>query len=207
MNPFLTDKVPYVFVLLVAVLGWFMTNVVTETKKMTLLSYDLSVVDNNTRPNLRLELRNDSIEQVFSGISIELKCLGDAPCLVAQDPANPDVIAMPDLEPPWVVDLGLSASSGMDGVTYTFTPVMPAGATASLTFGLADAEAKTALAFRMPENRQVSPHLTQGRSVLGLFSRHYFSILVIMGAVLILAFIIWAVVMGRIALRGGQISA
>ncbi len=194
MDIFSSDKAPYAFILMVSVLGWFLTNAVSEGRKHLLLTYSSEVVTNGDAPYLRLTLRNDSVEAPFKNIAVELTCPNSQPCMTDERPATHNEIAARQMLPPWAIDLTpATEDKTVNKTLYSFSPMIPAGAELTMIAGLASPAVRPAVFLRVPDTTTLAPDLTEGFSFYGFVFRNYFSILLIGGAASILIFGGWIV--------------
>lgn len=192
MDIFSSDKAPYAFVLMISVLGWFLTNAVSEGRKHLLLTYSSEVVTSGDEPYLRLVLRNDSVELPLVGVTVDLSCQDGSACLSNSRTGTGKSIAVAQMVPPWSIDLHPEVDDAdADQPIYSFSPSIPAGASLTLIAGLVDAKVKPAVLLHVPGNVALAPDLAEGFSFYGFLFRNYFSILLIGGALSTLVFVIW----------------
>lgn len=192
MNPLVDEKAPYVLVLIVSLLGWFLTNAVNEAGKTTLLSYDLRSYVEGGSPYLEVVVRNQSLGRVLRDAPIVLTCPQGA-CLTKANPKTRGAFATASSRSgSWSV--ALNPAPDVEAATtnsFTFTPEIPAGAELKAVIGLTDISVVPAIGFGMPARTSITPQLERGFSFRGWVFSNYFWIMVV-GAVLCLGvFVRW----------------
>lgn len=87
MNIFKSDTAPYAFGLLLTVLGWHVSQFVTEITQTQAVSYSVRV-DSETR-EIVAEIRNVSRTKSLTNATFSLSCRGGAHCLTPLEPPEP----------------------------------------------------------------------------------------------------------------------
>ena len=87
MNIFKSDKAPYIFGLLLTVLGWHVSQFVTEITRTQAVSYSVRI-DPGTR-EVVAEIRNVSRTKSLINATFSLSCRGGANCLVPIETPEP----------------------------------------------------------------------------------------------------------------------
>jgi hypothetical protein len=190
MNPLVDEKAPYVLVLLVSLLGWFLTSAVNEAGKTTLLSYDLYPYIADGSPYLEVVVRNQSLGRMLRDAPIVLTC-PRAECLTQANPKTGGSFGTAIGSGSWTVALNPAPEPDTPtAASFTFTPEIPAGGELRAVVGLVDIAVVPTISFGMPARTNITPQLERGFSIRGWIFSNYFWIMVV-GAVLSFGIFLW----------------
>lgn len=192
MSPFVDEKAPYALALLVTLLGWFLTNAVTEADKSVLISYDLAPFSSGDEDYLRLHVRNQSLSLAMRNIPIVVQCSSGQNCLTRENEMTRNSFAVPNAVGSWRVRAN-PAPPPPDTTTNVllFTPEIPARAELELILGHAKGTTQPSVSFELPAGTERTPQLERGYSIRGFIFQNWFWVLLAGGAALSVILVLW----------------
>lgn len=192
LDVFKSDKAPYVLGLLVTVIGWHVSQFVSEIQRTQAVSYSLSI-DPETR-EVVAEIRNVSRTKSLINATFSLACRGGAHCLAPLEPPEPG--ETPDYGrirsfPPNSVH---PAPRYNEPSAITFTSTVAAGGRYAIIGRAARADAPIEFYYVPDSNRPLDIFIYRRNTVTGFLVENYLRMLVI-SFLLCLAALIFSIIL------------